>query len=352
MKPRLIIHLGLPKTGSTSLQTFLRENAAALADAGIHYPKVREENADHKFFRAAAGFPYIYQEISHAPLAREIKRREGGLDPAAIVTPLWSTALRRIHESGARAAIISYEHFSTRPELYRFEPLRPRLRDFDVAGVIYLRNHEDWASSLYGQFLRRRTGPTLSFSEFIASPEVCLRFSNILDAVTQHFPLDELLIGDFATTAENGLFEDFFTKTRLPMGSLAVAGHRSRNKSLTFAAALFLLRLNRSKLPATVAQEVRKALDRAAARNEIPRLNPGLDVATPAERQAVREVADSDADRLRRRYGVVLAARRREPEPFRPFDAGDFAAVAESIGPRLSPPTRELLVGIGERGWQ
>ncbi|AXS39082.1 hypothetical protein D1F64_02160 [Breoghania sp. L-A4] len=33
----IFIHLGMPKTGSTALQTVLRNNHAALGSAGLHY---------------------------------------------------------------------------------------------------------------------------------------------------------------------------------------------------------------------------------------------------------------------------------------------------------------------------
>lgn len=48
-RPRVVLHVGLPKSGTTYLQHALRSNAEALADRGVLYP----QTADDVMFRAA-----------------------------------------------------------------------------------------------------------------------------------------------------------------------------------------------------------------------------------------------------------------------------------------------------------
>ena len=343
MKRRLILHMGLPKTGSTSIQSFLREAPAALAAAGAHYPLAREQiSADEGGFSAAHGHPHLERLASHALLGHEIKRRGDSPDPAE--TPLWSAALRRIEVSDAGTGIISYEYFSTLPRLYRYGPLRSGLARFEVVGFLYLRQPDAWAVSHFGHSLRRRGHPTLSFSEFLKANHIDGRFSVLLDTIRSHAPLDELVAADFETAAAHGLVGDFLKRTGVsgPITEAACA-HPEKNSSLPVAALLFLLGCNRARLPDPIAAEVRKGLAGAVARAAMPELPPGLDLATPDERRRLREETAEDAERLERLYGVVLSPTRPAQSDYRLFEQADFAAIAAALGARLSPEAREAL---------
>lgn len=46
-KPKLVIHVGLPKTGSTSLQVWCDSNRQTLADEGVHYPQPEQGQGKH-----------------------------------------------------------------------------------------------------------------------------------------------------------------------------------------------------------------------------------------------------------------------------------------------------------------
>ncbi len=47
---RVLLHIGMPKTGSTALQTACTRHAATLAQAGVLYPSVRSHPVKHHFF--------------------------------------------------------------------------------------------------------------------------------------------------------------------------------------------------------------------------------------------------------------------------------------------------------------
>lgn len=72
MKPKLILHMGMPKTGSTSLQYFLRQNEKALLRQGILYPRVKANSLNHNFltlpFKEEGVFePRTYSHVSRSP---------------------------------------------------------------------------------------------------------------------------------------------------------------------------------------------------------------------------------------------------------------------------------------------
>ncbi|MEP6967593.1 MAG: hypothetical protein ABI906_05895 [Pseudomonadota bacterium] len=343
----MILHLGLSKTGTTSIQGFFRRNPDALAAAGIVYPRVGAAMPDHPAFQPSALRPDLGDETNHVALAREISGRHKNTGDASVDTPLWSAAFRQIEDSGAHTAIVSYENFSVRPTEYRFDDIAYHLSEFDVTGIIYLRCQENWAISLYGQKVKGIGRFTKTFSEYIPSLRSRLIYSRILDTIRGHFPLDRLVVGNFDQAARSGLLEDFLDRTGLPRDRLTSTGKQElRNTSRLHGATLFLLKCNQAGLPDAAFLEVRRALGGHAARNPDLGLGPGLDTATPEARRILRAATDDDADRLLERYGVSLSAEPRAPIAYRPFDEHDFNTIRQAIAPRLPMATREALETI------
>ncbi len=289
--------------------------------------------------------PYIENEISHAVLAREIKPR--GADASWATTPLWDRALNRIEENGAQLGLISYEHFATQPLLYRWEMVRERLARFHVTGLVYLREPVAWAVSLYGQALRRRSQPRFSFGEFVENSGISVRFSNLLDHVRARAPVDDLRVLNFHEAAEKGLVPHFLASAGLN-GEIVEAGaaHPIRNQSVSVAALLFIRRCNRAGLSHAAGEEMRRALGRAEARGEMPRLPPGLAIVAPDQLARLRAEAVDDAQRLAGDWGVTFPEGEAPAEQYRRFDDDDFYRIRVAIQPRLSTDVRVRLTAI------
>jgi len=64
MKPTLILHIGYPKTGSTSLQHFMADNRSALLAQGVPYSKALDWKSD-----ALAPVPPNSQDLAQRPVA-------------------------------------------------------------------------------------------------------------------------------------------------------------------------------------------------------------------------------------------------------------------------------------------
>lgn len=343
MKRRLILHLGLWKTGTKTIQTFLRGNPEALAEEGIYYPKVFPDNPDHPITKASQHTALLRDEVHHRALAHELKGRPRKPDVDPSRTPLWSTAFRRFAESGADTAIVSWEDFSARPEAYPFDILKPRLATYNVLGVIYLRHQEDWAVSLYAHMVRG--GLTdLSFDDFIRSITDRIAYSRLLDRIIATIPMDRLVVGDFNKATASGLLEDFFDKAELPRGPLAAADREAaKNRSPPYWVLLFLIRCRQAAISEADFELVRGALTGQGVRTIGPMLRPGLDLASPTQRQSLRDAATTDAERLFERYAIRLSASSREPVDWRPFDAEDFITIRDAIASRISPSARDAL---------
>lgn len=139
--PRLTIHAGIHRTGTTSLQRFLAANREALAARGIGYPG---------------------HDVHHQKLAWALKRGDAG---ARDVEALLATVPE------AEAAILSGEDFSIHQRLGWLDALAGR---HEIRAVFYLRRQDHWLMSWYNQhvkwpFSQRKS--QLDPQEFLATLE-------------------------------------------------------------------------------------------------------------------------------------------------------------------------------------
>ncbi|WP_373356076.1 hypothetical protein [Pseudoroseicyclus sp. CXY001] len=158
-RPEAIVHVGMPKTGTTSIQSWLRENKAALAGAGVHFAQV-----------PMRGMPVRYSQIEYAlcqfaeagellpdPMPRRVfgtpdlaaqadfaKRFEAALDGWIAAEKPAKVVLSSEHIGGARVS----------PELSAAADRMFRRHFGKVTYVIYLRRQEDLLVSRYSQRLR------------------------------------------------------------------------------------------------------------------------------------------------------------------------------------------------------
>lgn len=118
---KVIIHAGIHRTGTTSLQGFLSGNRQALAGHGIHYPG---------------------EARNHQPLCWAINRGDAGAED-----------IRRLAAEGAggRSLLLSAEDFCTHTKLAW---LRELASTHETRVVFYLRRQDHWLMSWYNQHIK------------------------------------------------------------------------------------------------------------------------------------------------------------------------------------------------------
>jgi hypothetical protein len=120
---QLVLHVGIHRTGTTSLQRTLAKNRAALAARGVAYPG---------------------EEANHQGLAWALLRRQSG---SAEVLALAEAARRQ----GAARVILSGEDFAIHEDLGWLEGVAARV---DTRAVLYLRRQDHWVMSWYNQHVK------------------------------------------------------------------------------------------------------------------------------------------------------------------------------------------------------
>lgn len=133
----LTLHIGMNKTGTTALQTFLFQNRQTLSQAGLLYPKTGLGNR-----LAGRGLHY---RLSAAFLNGD-----------ASAPDMMSKLLEEMDASEAKHAIVSSEFFV---DLRDLGPLARSLAGRQVRILVYLRRHDHWVSSLFSQAVKSRAEP-------------------------------------------------------------------------------------------------------------------------------------------------------------------------------------------------
>jgi hypothetical protein len=180
-KQALILHVGMPKTGSSALQSLLYRNKDLLAQQGFEYAEIDGDTAIPKH-------QYLVTELLQN---RFVRTRDilGGRSKHGL--------------------ILSSEGLSN--HLYDFSPealkgFSQLIRDFDCKIFVVLRSPEDWARSYYKQAVINPSirlvgyyACALTFSKFVKLPRVrqLMAHQTLLDDLRCRFGVDNLIEADF-----------------------------------------------------------------------------------------------------------------------------------------------------------
>ncbi len=139
--PRLVLHLGLHKTGSTALQTLMAEHRADLRLAGVLFPRTGYAGPDFAAVRAQ-GNP------GHLGLLNAHRRGEDAV---------WTSLGREVEKSGCDTVVISCENMILPMDPDRDQTLSDligrfsRFREVDV--VAFVRRPDIWAEMFFRELV-------------------------------------------------------------------------------------------------------------------------------------------------------------------------------------------------------
>ncbi|RNF34020.1 hypothetical protein A7A09_014060 [Paracoccus methylarcula] len=260
-----IVHIGHPKTGTTSIQKFLWTNRASLRQQGILYRRYSRliEQPElavtvHHRLGAIVSNPLLCSSLGIRDIssqAKVVKRFE-----AAVAADLSST--------GAHTMVFSCEYLGI-PS--RGHPGISALRDWlaerfkETRIILYIRRQDQFLESDYSQYLRN--GGHLSFETWLttAKPpnlnQMVLRWERVFgpDAL-------EVRVFDRRCLAKGNLVDDFCTVAGLPLDGMS-RQPLVRNKQYSMRQAELVRRCNsfvpeglRSKTSGRIARKLCRVL--------------------------------------------------------------------------------------------
>ncbi|MFH5776902.1 sulfotransferase family 2 domain-containing protein [Paracoccus sp. NGMCC 1.201697] len=188
----ILIHIGTQKTGSSSIQHFLRENHDILAGEGINF--------------VSASRPWI----DHNQVARELRDWKGE-------TPLLDGVIKEIDQSDKTVNIVSGEMFF-HPEVGRRLASRmPAEQKAKVKILAYLRRPDHLMESLYKQ--RAKTGAVrANASAYLENNRWECDYKQILDGYADGFGKDNIIVRPYSRKLlrDGDVVTDFIQSVGLP----------------------------------------------------------------------------------------------------------------------------------------
>ncbi|MBA3810541.1 MAG: hypothetical protein H0X27_02635 [Caulobacteraceae bacterium] len=147
MSKRVVFHVGLPKTGTTTIQQYLRRQDDKLRSLGFLYPGPREHEA--------------LQSHKHPLMLNAMKGRatapSGGLDLEGC-RKVVAQVFAAFRQSDLENLIWSCEGMALSAGNWDADYLKQTLEGLDLRVVLFARYIDDWVESLIQQRIRGRSG--------------------------------------------------------------------------------------------------------------------------------------------------------------------------------------------------
>lgn len=219
MRRRLVIHIGMHKTGSSSIQRFLSRNRWLLKRLGVFYPATRRADG-----RREPKHNRLFEAISH-------EADHGAAHPAfGEARDVVAEITDQIERAAAPLSILSAEGLSGERPVFA-EALAPLAARFECRIVVFLRRPDDWVESFYKQMVvSREVRETRSLGDFInaQSTQDHLDFDRILSWWAEAFGDDALRVAAFPPANGARLIDEFLRAADAPrwLGRLPYANAR------------------------------------------------------------------------------------------------------------------------------
>ncbi len=192
MQRRLIVHIGLEKTGSTSIQNFLMDNRSTLLRAGVLYPT--HNRGFYKNNHAPLAGAYLDAGQTDFTMTRSHLSREHVL----------RSLRREIGRSAGGDLLLSAEHFSSRFTTPQIARLAADFADFETSIVVVVRDHASRLFSSHATHVDAGGEATLDqFAASLLQPDNrYLRVKDTLSLWEQVFGRDRIHVIDYDRHAD------------------------------------------------------------------------------------------------------------------------------------------------------
>lgn len=193
MANKLYLHIGMNKTGSTSIQNYLSSNYEFFRKNGLLYPKAGRAKHAHFGLSTALGF-----------------HNKKDLPDEAKLNDLKQSLESEINDFKG-SIVLSSENFIKNKTLKQVEKF---FRGYDVYVVIYLRRHDLWWESSYSQALKMVNNPPWNkginnYIKFSKNRGIG-NYRSIVDKWSNVFGTEKVIVKPFEKSQiHNGLVKDF-----------------------------------------------------------------------------------------------------------------------------------------------
>lgn len=325
MKKRLVIHIGIEKTGTTSLQHYLYLNEARLASHGIGLLQ-SVGSPNNRLLAHYASF----HDRERLPASWRGEEIPAGMAWYDVMRQRVRAEIEAFPES-IQTVVVSSEHLHSR--LRSVEDVQNVAELFDglfetVDIIVYLRRQDRLAVSLYSTALRGGWTYTNIFPKVTSGRSYYYNFQHLIERWSSVFGEDHMTVRLFERSqfVNGSLYADFLSAC----GWLELVGQLenppARNEALSAVGATALLALNRAvdqfmgEGERVVGRRVRNAMAEALTQ----RYPAGKPTVTKAQAQTfLADFMSSNAEVERRWFGG---------RPVFGADLSDYPDELETVG--------------------
>ena len=218
---KAVFHIGTPKSGTTTIQTFLALNRDALCAQGFRYEQFNPRNAAQLEF-AMAGMIRAGETVE-TPVKQWALGAYGNAAQTALFNRLDASLRNGVKSWSEHTYIASSEQIgSWLSKPARIGALDAWLRDVfdDVRYILYLRPQHELVLSSYSERIKR--GEALSFEDHFAERLSKMNWLRLVNRWTRVVGEDRLTVRllDRTEMANGDLLDDFCTVAGLDRGPL------------------------------------------------------------------------------------------------------------------------------------
>lgn len=235
------LHIGVEKTGSTTIQSFCADNADKLKQQGILYPKILRGKRNNHFKMA------VYAQDDDK--TDDLRRGLGLLTPESVVAMrqrLKNKFYNEVNNAQVQTLLISNEHCHSRLVTVRevrraYDLLAPLCQTIKV--IVYLRPQHELAVSRYSTHIKFGGKPGKVFPA-VGKDSMFYNYQRVLSIWSEVFGEDNIVPAVFNRKELVGgdVVTDFIDKVGIVKDGLQDVV--AQNESLSMEALIFLGHLN------------------------------------------------------------------------------------------------------------
>jgi hypothetical protein len=307
---KAILHIGMPKTGTSIIQSHLQQNRRVLRDKGVFYPVTispdpgiyRTFESHHLLFYALAG-QRPFNRFSPDRFMERAKRAAARYRMDTLLLSaenLWWLPTLTVRE----------EHFD--PLAYWEEKRRylervaAFLSPLKVQVVVYLRRQDHWIESWYNQQIKNGYAVPDAVERFAREQDVYIDLRRNLDLWSDYFGRENMVVRLYERTQlPNGLLNDLLSVCGLGDESEYPLRKAGRHNAKLDRDTMELLRLlNRTPIPDEGRRWLRMTLRKVSNQFERKEVFKSLGLMSPdARRRLLERYAQGNAQVAREYLG-------------------------------------------------
>ena len=269
--PKCILHIGIEKTGTTTLQTFLGAHRDALLRRGLFVPKALSPYSKLANHERLTTYALRLDKLNDdLRIAAGLKSREDVVKHRSHVLQHFEAEIISTRPEPATTLLVSNEHCHSRlVEMDEVAALRDLLMTFSeqIKIIVYLRPQHELATSLYDQALKagyfdieilpflKPTGRQWVSRRYFQYDDLLKRWTGIFGQENVRAKLF-----DRKQLYQNNIIDDFFREIGASCDGLERTADKNRTIGRTFQRALNAINRFASNNPGAITPVIRERL--------------------------------------------------------------------------------------------